>query len=364
MSPEFTRRGALQAIGLWMGASPLLKSQDLQQKLAGEPPGRIIPREEIINAFEMEAMAQRSLPARVFAEIEGNDDRSAFDRITFRPRMLVDVTQLDLTVDLFGTKMYAPIVVGPASDQQRFHPDGELALVRGASTAQTAVVVSDRSSQPIERIVAEAKAAPLWYQIYPETDMPPVLARVQQAVKAGCRAVCITIGTPYQPGAAGSPLKLVKLASPRMDWSIVDQVRQAAKVPVLLKGVMNPDEARSAVQHGVSGVLVSAQAGRFVPGLASPIEMLPAIADAVGAQIPVLVDGGFRRGTDVLAALALGARAVLVTRPALWGLAAYGADGVQTMLEMLQTETARDMALCGKRNLAAVDRSLVKIHPR
>jgi isopentenyl diphosphate isomerase/L-lactate dehydrogenase-like FMN-dependent dehydrogenase len=149
-----------------------------------------------------------------------------------------------------------------------------------------------------------------------------------------------------------------------MDWDIVDRVRQAANTPVLLKGVMHPDEARAAVQHGVNGLIVSAQAARFVQGLASPMEMLPAVVDAVAGTIPVLVDGGFRRGTDVLAALALGARGVLVTRPPLWGLAAYGAEGVQTVLEMLQSETARDMALCGKPNLAAIDRGLVRIHQR
>jgi 4-hydroxymandelate oxidase len=326
------------------------------------------PREDLVNVYEMEAMAQRSLPARVFSEIAGGDDRSPFDRITFRPRMLVDVTRLDLTVDLFGAKMYAPILVGPASDQKRFHPEGELAMARGAAAAQAGLIVSDRSSQPIERIAEEAKIAakarpaPLWYQIYPENDMAPVLARVRQAVKAGCSAVCITTGSPYQR-AAGSPLKLAPLASPRMDWAIVDRVRQAAGTPVLLKGVMYPDEAQAAVRHGVSGVIVSTHGG-FVQGLASPMEMLPAVVEAVAGAIPVLIDGGFRRGTDILAALALGARGVLVTRPPLWGLAAYGADGVQTILEMLQSETARDMALCGKPNLAAIDRSLVKIHRR
>jgi 4-hydroxymandelate oxidase len=277
--------------------------------------------------------------------------------------MLVDVTRLDLTMDLFDAKMYAPILVGPASDQKRFHPEGELAMARGAAAAQAGLIVSDRASQPIEKIASEAKSAPLWYQIYPENDMAPVLGRVRQAVKAGCGAVCVTIGSAYQRAGA-SPVKLAVLASPRMDWAIVDQVRHAAGTPVLLKGVMHPDEARAAVQHGVSGVIVSAQASRFVQGLASPMEMLPAVIDAVAGKIPVLVDGGFRRGTDVLAALALGARGVLVTRPVLWGLAAHGAEGVQTVLEMLQSETARDMALCGKPNLAAIDRSLVKIHRR
>src|SRR5262249_5852036 len=158
-------------------------------------------------------------------------------------------------------------------DQKRYHPDGELATVRGAAAAQAATVVSDRSSQPMEKIAAAAGSAALWYQVYPEAEMAPVLARIGRAVDAGCRAVCITVGAPYQR-AAGSPARLATIASPRVDWSIVDQMRKAAKVPVLLKGVMNPGEARAAAERGIAGVIVSAPAGRIVPGMASPIEML------------------------------------------------------------------------------------------
>jgi 4-hydroxymandelate oxidase len=355
-----TRRRALQAAGLWFAASPLANPQD-GAKLQGEPPGRIAPRGDLVNVFEMEAMARQCSPARDFGEIAGGDDRTAFDRITFRPRMLFDVTQLDLTLDLFGARMYAPILIGPASDQKRFHPDGEVAMARGAAAAQAAMVISDRSSQPVEKIAAEAKSTPLWYQIYPESDMAPVLERVKRALSAGCGAICISVGAPYRHAPASS-LELTPMASPRVDWSVIGQVRRAAQKPVLIKGIMNPDEARAAAQHGVDGIIVSAPSGRVVHGIASPIEMLPAVVDAVAGAVPVLVDGGFRRGTDVLAALALGARAVLVTRPALWGLTAYGADGVQTVMEMLQSETARDMALCGKRNLVAIDRTLVKVH--
>ena len=362
MGMKWTRRKALESLGSWMAASPLLRAQDVPPKLIGEPPGRITPRNETVNTFEVEEVAQRMLPVPVFAKIHGSGDRNAFNRIVFHPRMMADVTKLDLTLELFGTRMYAPILVGPASRQQRFHADGELAVVRAAAAAQAAVVVSARASQPIEKIAAEARTT-LWYQAYPEADMAPVLAKVQQAVKAGCRAVCLTIGTPYQPAGAGSasPLKLAALASGKVDWAIVDQVRKAANVPVILKGIMNPDEARTAIERGANGIVVSDQGGRLVHGLASPVEVLPGIVDAVAGRIPVLIDGGFRRGTDVIAALALGAKAVLVARPVLWGLAAYGADGVQTVIDMLQTESARTMGLCGKPNLASLDRTLVRL---
>jgi isopentenyl diphosphate isomerase/L-lactate dehydrogenase-like FMN-dependent dehydrogenase len=358
---HFSRRRALEGFGLLLAGSPLLRAQEL----AGEPPGRIPPRGELVNVFEVESMAQRKLAATVYAAIAGSD-RRAFDRMTFRPRMLIDVRDMDLTAELFGDKMFAPILVGPASHQQRFHPEGELATVRGAAAAQTVMVVSGRSSVPLDRIAAQAKS-PLWYQLYPEADVTAARARVQQAVKAGCRAICLTVGAPYQPaGAEGppNPSRLPALGYPAMDWSWVDRLRQRITVPLVLKGIMNPEEAETAVKRGAQGIVVSSHGGRFASGLAASIEMLPSIADAVGGKVPLLIDGSFRRGTDILKALALGARAVLVSRPPLWGLAAYGAEGVQTVLAMLQSELARSMGLAGRPNLAAIDRSLVQIHRR
>ena len=238
MSAEITRRSALASIGLWAAGSPLLQSQQQPEPLLqGEPPGRIAPRTELVNTLEFESMAQRKLGAASYAAIAGGD-RKAFERMIFRPRMFVNTSQLDMSLELFGDKMIAPILVGPASEQARFHPDAELATVRGASAALAGVVISDRSSQPIGKIAAEAKT-PLWYQIYPQRDMAAVLARAQQAVKAGCKVVCLTVGTPYLPST-----------NPRMDWSVVDQFRKATTVPLVLKGIMSVDEAKTAVCQG------------------------------------------------------------------------------------------------------------------
>ena len=193
--------------------------------------------------------------------------------------------------------------------------------------------------------------------------MAPVLSRAQNAVKVGCKVVCLTIGTPYRPTGAGeapNPTKLPVYGDPRMDWAVVDQVRQAANVPVVLKGIMSAEEAKTAADKGVSGIVVSNHGGSFVQGLASPIEVLASVVDAVAGKVPVLIDGSFRRGTDIVKALALGARAVLVVRPVLWGLAAYGSDGVRTVLQMLQSETGRTMGLCGKPTIADLDRNLVR----
>lgn len=342
-----TRRQALAAYSSLLAASPLPA-----QKLAGEPPGRIPPVQELVNAEEFEAVAGRKLDSLTLAEIAGSE-RSAFDRITFRPRLMIDSRQMDLTTELFGQSLFTPILIGPLARQKRFHPEGELAMARGAFAAKAVMVVADRSSYPVDQIAAQAKT-PLWYQVYAEPDMNQVRTRVERAVGAGCKVLCVTLGgeTPGSPVTAG------------VDWSAIDRLRKGIAVPVVLKGVMSPEEARKAVASGVQGIVVSNYAARSIPGVASPIEMLPSVADAVGGKVPILIDGSFRLGSDVLKALALGARAVLLGRPALWGLAAYGAEGVQSVVELIQSGLARDMAMCGQVNVRSLDRSVVKIHRR
>ncbi|MFN7923810.1 MAG: alpha-hydroxy-acid oxidizing protein [Bryobacteraceae bacterium] len=328
-----TRRHALGAL--------LAAKAGAQQPLIGEPAGRIAPPEELINAAEFEAMARRKLDSLAFAEIAGSD-RKAFDRITFRPRLMVNTMNLDLSLDLFGDKMFAPILAGPAAMQQRYHPEGELATVSGAGAAKAAVVVSGRSSVPFEKIAAAAKTS-LWFQVFPEPDAS---ARARDAIARGAKAICLTLGA--DTNAA--------------DWSAIDTVRKGLSVPFLLKGVMSPADAKAAADRGVQGIVVSSYRGRSANGMAATIEMLPAVADAVSGKIPILVDSGFTRGSDILKALALGARAVVVTRPVLWGLAAHGSRGVQTVLELIQTELARDMAMCGNPNLKSITKAVVRVH--
>jgi len=321
--PSLSRREALAGYAALLAGSPLRS-----QSLTGEPQDRIAPPD-----------------SGTYAEISGSD-RKPFDRITFRPRLMVNTTKLDLSVGLFGQNMFAPILIGPVSQQRRFHPDGELETARGAAAAKAVMVIAGQSSFPIEKIAGQ-QGADFWYQVYPESDRNAVRSRARQAVKSGCKAVCLTLGVGDQPG---------------WDWSAIDRFREGLDAPLLLKGIMRPDEARGAVQRGVHGIIVSSYAGRSANGLAASMEALPAIADAVGGKAPILIDGGFRRGSDGLKAMALGARAVLIGRPAMWGLAAYGAKGVQNVMELLQTELARDMAMCGKVNLQAIDRSVVTIH--
>ena len=323
-----TRRGVLRAVGT-LAAGSALKAE--------EPAGRITPLSEIVNTLEFESMAQRKLPAAVFAAIAGSN-REDIERCTFRPVPMVDTTKLDLTTELFGQSMYAPILIGPAADLGKIHGEGELAMVRGASAAKTVTVISSSAGPGMEKIIAEAKGT-IWYQVFPDASG---LERAQAAVKIGCKVVVVTVRNPQNP-----------------DWLAIDRVRKGLTVPVVLKGVITAKDAQIAVKRGVQGIVVSNYGAQAAP---SSFAALPSIADAVGGKIPVLVDGGFRRGTDILKALILGAQAVLVTRPPLWGLAAYGADGVQAVMEMLQTELARNMIMIGAQTPKAINRSMLKFH--
>jgi len=342
-----TRREWLVARGFQRPAS--------QPAVREMPP--LPPRGELVNVLEFEEAAKLALDSTAYTALAGSD-REPFDRMTLRPRMFVDSAPLSLTIELFGDTFFGPMLVGPVAELRRFHADGELALVRGAAAAKSAVVVSSRSSVPIEQIAQTAAqvTTPFWYQVYIERDIEMVRTQIQRAVKAGCRAVCLTVGTePTGPATA------VRTGA-RPDWRAIDDIRKGVTVPVVLKGVMTATDARAAVDRDLQGLVVSN--GGAAGTRPAPIEALAQVADAVGGRVPVLVDGSFRRGSDVIKALALGARAVLLGRPAIWGLAAYGADGVQSVLRLLQGELARTMVNVGKPTIAMLDRSLVKIHSR
>ncbi|HZT32581.1 MAG TPA: alpha-hydroxy-acid oxidizing protein [Bryobacteraceae bacterium] len=320
---------------------------------------RLPPLEELVNLFEVEEVARQRLAPELFESIAAGAgagltlgrNREAFDRITLRPRVLVDVRAMDLGTQLLGRKLETPILVAPTSRQTLLHPEGELATLRGAAAAKATVVLSSRPGIPLERIAAQARGA-FWCQLEPETGAGEFRQLVRRATDAGAQALCLSAGWRGEKPA------------PPVDWTLVARVREWTPAPLWIKGILAPGEARTAVEKGAQGIIVSNYGGRLVDGAMAAIEALPAVVEAVGRHVPVLIDSGFRRGTDVLKALALGANGVMLGRPPLWGLAAYGAEGVQKVLELIQTELALAMGLCGKPNLAAIDRSLVKIHKR
>jgi 4-hydroxymandelate oxidase len=354
-----TRRQALGGVGAIVAGS-VAGSARAQSPATPAPTARpaapaavrLAPRAELVNVLEFEEQAKVKLAPAAYSQIAGGD-RAAFDRITLRPRMMMPVLDMDLSLTLFGEKHFSPILVGPMGDQTRFHAEGELATVKGAAAAKTAIVVSSGSGVPLAQLVAAAKT-PLWYQVFASDPSAPT--QMQQAVSAGCKVMCITIGA--SPAAATARTAATVTA---IDWAIVASLKRRATVPVIVKGIATPAAARLALEAGADGIIVSNYGG-LVGAKDSPVLGIAGIVDAVGGKVPVLADGSFRRGTDILKALAFGAQAVVVGRPVIWGLAAYGADGVQSVLEMLQTELARYMGMCGKETLKALDRTVVKVH--
>ncbi len=332
-----TRRQALAGFASWLAASPLARGQSNVPTSRGEAPGRIAPVEELANAYEFAQMAERSLGVTTFAKI-ADSEREVFDQITFRMRLMVNTTNLDLTSKVMGQDLFTPFIIGPAAHQRRFHADGELAMSKAAASAKAVMVLSQDSDFGPEQLAGQ----PFWYQAYPTSNS---LDPIKQAVQAGSKAICLTVGMPRAPA----------------DWAQVDRIRQAVDVPVALKGVLHIDDAKKAADAGLDGIVVSSHGGRFVHGLAHPMSVLGPIAEAVGDKISVMVDGGFRRGSDALKALALGADGVMISRPALWGLSAYGEAGVKTVVELLQTELAADMAMLGAVNVEAVTRESIRI---
>ena len=324
-----------------------------RERAPWEPPlpVRLAPRDELVNLLEFEEEAKKTLPPAIFALIAGGD-RALFDRITLRPRMNIPTTDMDLTVNLFGADHFTPIIVAPIAEQKRFHPEAELATAKGAAAGKALMIVSSRSSVALADIAAVAKPS-FWYQVYASDSAAKT--QVQDAIKAGATAIVITVGASH----AATGARVATATS--INWSAVDAIKQGVSVPVIVKGITTPNEATAALQHHVQGIVAS-NFGGLLANKDAMILTLPAIVDAVGGKVPVLTDGSFRRGTDILKALAFGAKGVLLGRPVMWGLAAYGDAGVQNVVEMAQTELARYMAMCGKPNLKALDRSAVKVH--
>ncbi len=313
---------------------------------------RLVPRTDLINVLEFEAQAKRALDAAAFARIAGGD-RSAFDRLTLQPRVMVPTRGLDLGLTLFGHTHHSPIIVGPIDGASFSDPGADALLLRGASAANATVIAAGATASRPE--IRQMKT-PVWFQVFAAD--PAAGDGVKRAVDAGCLVACVTIGA--EPTARGVRAAAVDARQ----WRAVQATATTAGVPVIVKGITSAATARQAVQNGANGLVFSNYGSLLGRADSASIVDLPAIVEAAGGKIPVLMDGGFRRGTDVLKALALGASAVLVARPVAWGLGAYGADGVQSVVELLQTELARYMAMCCKPNLQALDRAMVKIHAR
>jgi isopentenyl diphosphate isomerase/L-lactate dehydrogenase-like FMN-dependent dehydrogenase len=342
---------------------------------------------EPLNVFEYEVLAQERMdPASWDFYAGGSDDeitlranQDDFARIRLRPRVLVNASHCDTSTSLLGMSVPMPILVAPTSLHRLAHPEGERATAQGAGAAGALMVVSTDATCPLEE-VAQAASGPLWFQLYIYGSSLEIAGGlIRRAETAGYQAIVLTVDFPVMGNRERSkrhrgpmpPPPLVEanfVGLPPQDldpfpltWDIIDWLHVESGLPILVKGILTAEDARLSLERGVSGIIVSNHGGRQLDGAVTSIEALPEIVDAVAGRCEVYLDGGIRRGTDILKALALGARAVLVGRPILWGLAVDGAHGVQRVLEMLHTELERAMALAGCPTLASINRTLVKL---
>lgn len=327
-------------------------------------------------------------------------NREAFEHYRLVPRMLRDVSERDMSIELFGHRYPAPVLIGPVGVQKIIHPDGELAVAQAAAALGVPFILSTVSSYPMEQVAQAAGDAPRWFQLYWSRDPNVAASFVRRAEAAGYQAIVITVDTfllawrdrdlshAYLPFMQGEglanyftdPAFRAALAqppeqdpgsaimhfaqifgNPALTWDDLAFIRQHTRLPLLLKGILHPDDAREAVRRGVDGIIVSNHGGRQVDGAIAALDMLPEVVDAVEGRIPVLFDGGIRRAADVLKALALGAKAVLLGRPVMWALAIGGAEGVQTYLRNFLAELDLSLGLLGCRSIKEVNREMVRV---
>ncbi len=344
----------------------------------------------LVNLFDYEALAQQRMTPVIWDYFQGGSDdeitlrnnRSAFERIRLRPRMLIDVSNVQMQTSLLGASVNMPILVAPMSAHTLIHPEGELATARGSGQAGTILTVSTFSTYSIEEIAAVA-TGPLWLQLYLTRTIEATGSLVQRAEAAGYRAIVLTVDTPrtsrrerdvrnnfviakaarsanFVEPVGTDPVTVQISRHITGTWETLDWLRSLTKLPIVLKGILTAEDALLAVKHDIQGIVVSNHGGRQLDGAIESIEALPEVVEAVAGRCEVYLDGGIRRGTDVLKALALGARAVLVGRPIIWGLAVNGQEGVHSVLELLRAELEMSMMLAGQPTLAGIDRSLVK----
>jgi isopentenyl diphosphate isomerase/L-lactate dehydrogenase-like FMN-dependent dehydrogenase len=301
-------------------------------------------------------------------------NEEAFRRLVLRPRVLVDVGHVRAEVEVLGHELSMPVLVAPTAMMRVAHPDGEPGAARAAADAGTVYTLSTLATAAPAEIAEAAPDGTRWFQLYCFRDRGLNLSVIDDVVEAGFSAIVLTVDVPYLgrreagirtgfvipegtvipayaaiAGNAGAPTpaEVIGMLDPSLTWRDVEQLAEASPVPVLLKGILTPEDARLAIDHGAAGVIVSNHGGRQLDGVPASLEALPGVVEAVGDAAPVLVDGGIRRGTDVVKALALGASATLVGQPIVWGLAARGEEGVRHVLELLRDELRLALALVG-----------------
>jgi isopentenyl diphosphate isomerase/L-lactate dehydrogenase-like FMN-dependent dehydrogenase len=356
-------------------------------------PQAIAKASEAINVFDFHEVAkQKLMPGHYTFMSLGTDDagtllanREGFKKIQLRMRRLVDVRNIDTSIELFGQRYPLPILIAPCSRQKAFHPEGELATARAAKSKGVEQILSTVSSTAIEE-VNEARGRPIWYQLYPGSTWQATRTLVKRVESAGCPVLALTVDLPdsnrevldrhrrdanpdcqvchgnanvVRPPPMIAGIEQWNWDRYFMDWDFVDRLKDFTSMKLVLKGIVTAEDASLAVEHGVDGIIVSNHGGRAEDSGRGTIESLPEVVDAVDGRIPVIVDGGFRRGTDIFKALAVGADAIAIGRPYLWGLGSFGQEGVETVLDILKREFEIVMRQASTTRIEEITRSAI-----
>jgi isopentenyl diphosphate isomerase/L-lactate dehydrogenase-like FMN-dependent dehydrogenase len=390
---RLSRRRAIQKFAALFAGSPLLRGQHPAPPLKHDN-----PLLEPVCVMDFAPLAKAKLDPIAWDYLEGGtedevslrDNREAFNRIIIRPKALVDVHKIDLSLELFGKKLEYPIILDPAGGKNCFFPEGELAVARAAAKAKALHITNGG----IQKVLEEGNG-PVWWQVTTGGEFrnpQSMRAFVKRVESQGCSGICFTVDIMYVSHRernvrnkferrwceSGLPKRDVLGRMPKPEnpetvgvfterpfptptWQTVKELRQMTTLPIILKGILTAEDAALSVENGISAVIVSNHGARQLDHVGGTIEALPEVVAAVGGKIPVLIDGGIRRGTDIFKALALGAKAIAIARPYLFGLAAFGQPGVERVIELLRTELAVDMGLAGTPNLASITRRMVRI---
>ena len=357
---------------------------------------------DALDVFDFQAAAQKVVPPAhwgyLMTGVDGEEtlkaNRDGYGRYQLRTKRFVDVSRLDMSVDLFGAKLNSPIVLCPVGSQRAFHREGEVGAAKAALSKGHLQILSTQTSIAVED-VAKARSGPLWYQLYTTDNFEVTTKLVKRAEAAGCPAIAVTVDLPAgrntetmtrlqrtdtrncgschedatgnlatprvgggtnanKPMFAGINTNGLGLTSPSLTWDFIKRLKDVTKMKIVIKGLETREDAAQAIEHGADGIIISNHGGRATETGRGTIECVAEVAQAVRGRIPILVDGGVRRGTDVFKALALGANAVGIGRPYIWGLSAFGQQGVERVLDILNNELRLAMAGCGTRNVKEI----------
>lgn len=384
---NLARRQLLQ----FLIASPLLAGLSPGRLLANSLLNPVTSPEDALDVFDFQRVAEKVLPPAHYGYLATGTDgdetlhanRKAFEKLYLRALRMVDTTNIDTRLELLGQKLSSPIVIAPVGSQRAFHPEGELATARAARTRDHLQILSNVTTTSIEEVIA-ARGEPVWFQLYPTSKWSVAKKMVKRAEKAGAPVVVLTVDL-HSGSNRISMMRYIRqdqrncsechdqtredswldrkpmyhdtgavsegFDTPGMTWDFVKRLKDITDMKVVIKGIVTPEDANSAVEHGADALIVSNHGGRAEASGWATLDSLPGVVNAVDSAIPVMVDSGFRRGTDIFKALALGADAVCVGRAYIWGLAAFGQPGVEKVLDILRAELAMVMGQMGTPSL-------------